>query len=80
MITTIELSPSGQFQLPKQFCEKNNLKAGTSLRVIEVGKGLYVTPQEEPNIEEIELLIADTGVFDREPTPEEEKMVQDVIA
>src|SRR5688572_23941683 len=80
MTLTIELSENGQFTLPKAFCEKNQIKAGTALRVVEVGKGLYVTAQEEPNIEELERLIAESGAPDREPTPEEEKMLQEIIA
>ncbi len=80
MIKTVELSDTGEFPLPKEFCKKNNIKAGSSVRVVQVGNGLYVTPQEEPNVEEIERLIAETGVFDREPTPEEEGMVRDSIA
>jgi bifunctional DNA-binding transcriptional regulator/antitoxin component of YhaV-PrlF toxin-antitoxin module len=80
MIKTVELSDTGQVQLPEEFCKKNKIKAGSALRIFEMGKGLYVTAQEEPNIEEIEKLIAETGVFDREQTPEEEKMVNDVIA
>ena len=79
-MTTIELSPSGQFKLPKEFCEKNNLKAGALLRVIEVGKALYVTPHEEPTVEEFEKLLAETRIFDREATPEEEKMVEEAIS
>jgi hypothetical protein len=80
MITTIELSPSGQLQLPKEFCEKNKLKAGTSLRVVSLGKALYVTAQEEPNVEEFERLVAESGAPDREATAEEEKMIQETIA
>lgn len=80
MIRTVELSPNGGFQLPKEFCEKNNIKAGMSLRVVDLGKALYVTPQEEPSVEELEKLIAESGAPDREPTAAEAKMVEDIIA
>jgi hypothetical protein len=37
-------------------------------------------PQEEPNLEELERLIAQSGAPDREPTPQEEKMLESMIA
>jgi bifunctional DNA-binding transcriptional regulator/antitoxin component of YhaV-PrlF toxin-antitoxin module len=80
MITTVELSDTGQVQLPKAFCKKNKITAGSPLRIFEMGKGLYVTAQEEPDLEELNKLIAESGAPDREATPEEEAMVHDMIA
>jgi len=79
MITTVELSDTGQVELPKDFCKKNKIKAGSALRIVEIGKGLYVTAQEEPDLEQLNKLIAESGAPDREATPEEEAMVQRTI-
>jgi hypothetical protein len=41
--------------LPKAMCERKKIRAGTSLRISEVGDGFYVTPVPEPT--EAELLV-----------------------
>jgi hypothetical protein len=42
------VSPKGQVELPKDFCERKRIKPATALRVTEVEDGLYVTPLPEP--------------------------------
>lgn len=80
MTTTVELSENGQLPLPNGFCKKNKIQPGSSLRIVEIGNALFVTPQELPTIEELEHLVTQSGAPDREQTPEEEKMVLDLIA
>ena len=80
MTTTINVSPKRQVELPKDFCERRKIKAGTALRVTEVGDGLYVTPLLEPTEKELREVIAAAGSLTRRQAPEEEAMVQQVIA
>lgn len=79
-MTTVELSENGKVTLPKEYCRKNNLTPGTPMRMLEVGASLLMIPQQGPTLEEFEHLVATTGVFDREATPEEEKLLDEVIA
>lgn len=80
MTTTINVSPKRQVELPEDFCERKKIKPGTALRVTEVGEGLYVTPLPEPTERELREVIAAAGSLTRRQTPEEEEMVQQVIA
>ena len=80
MTTTINVSPKRQVELPKDFCERKKIKPGTALRVTEVGNGLYVTPLPEPTEKELREVIAAAGSLTRQQTPEDEEMVQQVIA
>jgi bifunctional DNA-binding transcriptional regulator/antitoxin component of YhaV-PrlF toxin-antitoxin module len=79
MTTTISVSTKRQVVLPKQFCDRKKIKAGTSLRVTEVGDGLYVTPIAEPTENQLQKVIEEAGSLRRQQSPEEEAMVQDVI-
>ena len=79
MITTISVSTKRQVVLPKAFCDRKKIKPGTSLRVAEVGEGLYVTPVAEPTEVELQQVLAGAGSLRRHQTPEEETMVQRVI-
>jgi len=54
MTTTISLTSKRQCVLPKDFCERKGLKPHSSLRVTEIGEGLYITPIPEPTVEEFE--------------------------
>ncbi len=67
-------------ELPEDFCERKKIKPGTALRVTEVGDGLYVTPLPEPTEKELREVIVAAGSLTRRQTPEEEEMVQQVIA
>ena len=80
MTTTISVTMKRQVVLPKRFCERKKIKPGTALRVTEVGDGLYVTPIAEPTEKELKEVIGCAGSLRRRQTPDEEKLVQDVIA
>jgi len=79
MTTTISVSTKRQVVLPKKFCERKKIKAGTSLRVAEVGDGLYVTPINEPTEEELKKVLASAGSLRRSQTAEEEELVSEFI-
>ena len=80
MTTTINVSPKGQVELPKEFCERKRIKPGTALRVTEVGDGLYVTAVPEPTEKELREVIKAAGSLACRQTGEEEAMVQQTIA
>ena len=79
MTTTINMSDKGQVELPKEFRQRRKIKAGTSLRVTEVGDGLYITPIPEPTEKELKEVIAAAGSLTRPQGEAEEKLVQDTI-
>ena len=79
MTTTIRVTAAGELVLPKELCQRKKIKPGTSLRVTEVGDGLYVTPIPEPTKQELKQVLAAAGSLTRSQTPEEEQMVQQVI-
>ena len=79
MTTTISVTTKRQVVLPKKFCERRKIKPGTTLRVTEVGEGLYVTPIAEPTEEELKQVLASAGSLGRRQTAEEEEMVQQII-
>ena len=79
MTTTISVTTKRQVVLPKKFCERKKIRPGTSLRVTEVGDGLYVTPIAEPTEEELQEVLASAGSLLLRQTAEEEGMVQRVI-
>jgi len=79
MTTTISVTTKRQVVLPKDFCERKRIKAGTALRVTEVGEGLYVTPIGEPTEAELREVVASAGSLRRRQTREEQDMVQNVI-
>lgn len=80
MTTTVSVLPKGQMDLPEQFRKRKKIKTGTALRVTEVGDGLYVTPLPEPTEKELQEVIAAAGSLTRRETPDDEAMVQEVIA
>ena len=80
MTTTISVTTKRQVVLPKAFCDRKRIKPGTALRVTEVGDGLYVTPIAEPTEHELKEVIARAGSLRRRQTPDENELVQDVIA
>ena len=67
-------------ELPEEFCRRKKIKAGTALRVTEVGDGLYVAPVPEPTEKELKEVIAVAGSLTRRQTPDDEQMVESVIA
>jgi len=79
MTTTISVTTKRQVVLPKKFCERKKIGPGTSLRVTEVGEGLYVTPIAEPTEKELQEILTSAGSLARRQTAEEERMVEDVI-
>ena len=79
MTTTISVTTKRQVVLPKDFCERKKIKAGTALRVTEVGQGLYVTPISEPTEEELKQVLASAGSLTRKQSLEEEQMVGQII-
>ena len=79
MTTTVNVSQKGQMELPEEFCKRKKIKAGTALRVTEVGEGLYVAPVPEPTEKELKEVIAVAGSLTRRQTPEDEQMVERVI-
>ena len=67
-------------ELPEAFCKRKKIKPGTALRVTEVGDGLYVAPVPEPTEKELKQVIAVAGSLTRTQTPDDEQMVESVIA
>lgn len=61
MTTTICLTEKRQVVLPKKFCEEARMEPGTSLRVTQIGKGLYITPIPEPSQDEFLAVIKEGG-------------------
>ena len=80
MTTTVSVSQKGQMELPEEFRKRKNIKPGTVLRVTEIGEGLYVTPLAEPTEKELRDVIAAAGSLRRRETPEDEELVQRIIA
>ena len=80
MTTTVNVSQKGQMELPEAFCKRKKIKPGTTLRVTEVGDGLYVAPVPEPTEKELKEVIAVAGSLTRHQTPDDEQMVESVIA
>ena len=80
MTTTISVTTKRQVVLPKAFCERKKIRPGTSLRVTEVGEGLYVTPIAEPTEEELKAVLAAAGSLRRRQTAAEAELVEETIA
>jgi bifunctional DNA-binding transcriptional regulator/antitoxin component of YhaV-PrlF toxin-antitoxin module len=70
-----------QVVLPKAMCERKKIRAGTSLRISEVGDGFYVTPVPEPTEAELAAVLKtlDEGRHTRPITTEDEAHIQDQI-
>jgi bifunctional DNA-binding transcriptional regulator/antitoxin component of YhaV-PrlF toxin-antitoxin module len=80
MTTTISLTSKRQCVLPKDFCERKGLKQNSSLRVTEIGGGLYITPLPEPTAEEFaEVVRLSGGPPIKRFTKKAERMVLGVI-
>jgi AbrB family looped-hinge helix DNA binding protein len=79
MTTTINVTDNGQVELPKEFRQRKKIKAGTPLRVTEVGEGIYITPIPDPTEKELKEVIAAAGSLSRPQTEEEATLVQDTI-
>jgi bifunctional DNA-binding transcriptional regulator/antitoxin component of YhaV-PrlF toxin-antitoxin module len=71
-----------QVVLPKAMCERKRIRAGTSLRITEVGEGFYVTPVPEPTEAELAAVfkVLDEGGKKRPITAEDEAQIEDEIA
>ena len=80
MTTTISVTTKRQVVLPKAFCERKKIRPGTSLRVTEVGEGLYVTPIAEPTEEELKAVLAAADSLGRRQTTAEAELVEETIA
>ena len=80
MTTTVSVTQKGQVELPESFRKRNKIKPGTTLRVTEVGDGIYVTRLPEPTERELLEVITAAGSLTRRQTREEEEMVHNVIA
>jgi len=78
--TTISVSTKRQVVLPKSFCDRKKIKPGTTLRVTEVGEGLYITPIAEPTEQELKEVIASAGSLTRRQTADEAQLVRKAIA
>ncbi len=81
MTTTITVTTKRQVVLPKAMCERKRIRAGTSLRITEVGEGFYVTPVPEPTEAELAAVLRalDDGRKARPITTEDEAVIQDEI-
>jgi hypothetical protein len=77
--TTLHLTSDTGLQLPKDFCARKRIRKGSALRAIEIGGGIFITPQEEPSIEDLEEVMAQAGSLKQEQTSEEEAFVQNLI-
>ena len=53
MSTTIRVSSKRQVVLPKPYCEQQQIKPGTIVRVTPVADGLYLTPIPLPTEQEL---------------------------
>lgn len=62
MITTLCVTKKRQLVLPKEFCSDARIEPGSSLRVARVGKGIYLTPIEEPTRAEFAAIMKATGM------------------
>ena len=80
MVTTVSVSSKRQVVLPKAFCERKKIKAGTSLRVVEIAEGLYVSPVSEPSVKEMNEVVAAAGTFDRPASAAEEQLLKTAIS
>jgi len=62
-------------------CERKRIRAGTSLRITEVGEGFYVTPVPEPSEAELAAVFKalDAGRRTRPLTAEDEAGIRDEI-
>jgi bifunctional DNA-binding transcriptional regulator/antitoxin component of YhaV-PrlF toxin-antitoxin module len=80
MTTTVSVSQRGQMELPEEFRKRKKIKPGATLRVTEVGEGLYVTPLSEPTEKELREVVAAAGSLSRRETRQDEEMVQKMIA
>ncbi len=79
MTTTVSVLPKGKMELPEEFRRRKRIKQGTTLRVTEVGNGLYVTPLDEPTEKELREVIATAGSLSRRQNVEEEQIVDRII-
>ena len=80
MTTTISLTSKRQCVLPKNFCERKGLKPHSSLRVTEIGEGLYITPIPEPTVAEFEKVTRlSGGPPTKRFTKKDEQMVLRII-
>jgi bifunctional DNA-binding transcriptional regulator/antitoxin component of YhaV-PrlF toxin-antitoxin module len=79
--TTITVTTKRQVVLPKAMCERKRIRAGTSLRITEVGEGFYVTPVPEPTEAELAAVFKalDAGRRPRPITAEDEAVIHDEI-
>jgi len=77
--TTISVSTKRQVVLPKSFCDRKKIKPGTTLRVTEVGEGLYITPIAEPTEQELKEVIASAGSLTRRQTADEAELARKAI-
>ncbi len=70
-----------QVVLPKAMCERKKIRAGSSLRISEVGDGFYVTRVPEPTEAELAAVfkMLDDGRRTRPITAEEESHIHDEI-
>ena len=80
MTTTVSVLTKGQMDLPASLRKRKKIAPGTTLRVTEVGDGLYVTPVPEPTEKELRTVVAAAGTLTRRQTSEEETLVSDLIA
>jgi bifunctional DNA-binding transcriptional regulator/antitoxin component of YhaV-PrlF toxin-antitoxin module len=79
MTTTVNVLPKGKMELPEEFRKRQRIKEGTTLRVTEVGEGLYVTPLHEPTEKELREVIAAAGSLSRRQSAQEERMVDRIV-
>ena len=70
-----------QVVLPKAMCERKRIRAGTSLRITEVGEGFYVTPVPEPTEAELAAVFKALDEGRKAPpiSAEDEAVIQDEI-
>ena len=80
MTTTINVSEQGRVKLPEDFCKRKKIKPGTSLRVTEVGDGVYFTPVPAPTERELKEVLAVAGSLTHHQSPAEDEMVRQMIA
>jgi AbrB family looped-hinge helix DNA binding protein len=80
MIATINVSTKRQVVLPKAFCDRKNIQPGSSLRVVEVGDGLYVSAIPEPTEAELRRVLREAGSHSKPQTAAEAERVERVIA
>ena len=80
MSTTIRVSNKRQVVLPKPYCEQQQIKPGTTVRVTPVADSLYLTPIPLPTEQKLrEVFQAAGGPGPEHITPADDELMDESI-